>query len=170
MRMNKIITLVSVLICLYLLSSCAATSPREKMLIGTWKGLKATTYVSQTTGVQAAAKTKAADTVNAGKQKGDGKQGTAMSNERKDVKLRRMIETVTQTTLTFNEDRTCVISAPRKNVTGTWKLKKKGTILVVKVEETGEKNTLELVSVKDSIATAIQRTSAGDLMVHYGKQ
>ncbi len=170
MRMNKLFTLISVLISVYIITSCAATLPREKMLAGTWEPQKIVPYVSNKQRGPVIVSTKNTDTTNLEKQKTENKSTSAAVNERQAEQIQHFIGAQMRTTMKLNADKTCEIQLPEKLINANWKLKKKGTILVIRNSESGKKNSLELVFVNDTTAMAIQRSNVGDFIVKYRKQ
>ena len=170
MRINKLITLISVMFSVYIIMSCATTHPREKMLVGTWKPHKAAPYFPNTHGAPAITGMKVADTTNTGKQKEEKESNSAFLDEKQAVQIQHVIETQMRTTMKINANKTCEIQFPGKLINATWKLKKNGTNLIVKDAESGQKRTLEFVFINDTTSMAIQHTNAGDIIVRYRKQ
>lgn len=170
MRIRKLFTLTSLLISFTLLTAnLQAANPREKKLIGSWQPVKVNPYVSKTP-VTASAKTKITDTTAAGKIKKGTSAITTGEAFRKSEQLKKFMDTQMRTTMKINADGSCLVENPGKKFEARWKLKKKGTNLVIKVPGSGQKVTLELVKITDSTATTIQRMKIGDVVVNYRKQ
>ena len=171
MRINRLITLISVTISIYIITSCSATQPRENMLIGTWKPEKVSPYTSP--GKQkssAIAGKKAADTTNAKLQNEETMASTTVADEKQADKLDHTMGLQMRATMKFNADKTCNIQFPGKLINASWKLKKKGTSLIVKDLGSDRKWTLKFVFLNDTTSMAIQQTDAGDIIVRYRKQ
>ena len=167
MRITKLFTIISVVIPIYLITSCATTQPREKLLVGTWTTHKAAPYLPNKKGVPAITGMKVTDTTNATKHK-TGNEVTA--DERQARQLQRFIDRQMRTTMKLNADKTGEIFFPGLTVNVKWKLKKNGKIMMVKDIESNQKKNLEFIFVNDSAAMAIQPTDAGDIIVRYRKQ
>jgi len=168
--MNKLFTLISVIIFVYIMTSCAATQPREKQLVGTWRSNKVSPYVSKDQQILSTNTKKITDTTNVAKHGTENKSTTSFSDKRQAEQFQHFIDVQMRTTMKFNADKTGEIQFPGKTINAKWKLKKKGTILVVRDLDSGQKRSLELVFLHDTSAMAIQRTNFGDIIVRYSKQ
>ena len=63
-----------------------------------------------------------------------------------------MIQSELHSTMTVNADKTAIKEYPRKTVHATWKLKNKGTNLLVNSKETGKKMTFYILHINDTSA------------------
>jgi hypothetical protein len=169
MRICKPVTLILIVVSFYFISSCSSTSPREKMLIGTWRPHKIAPYVPNNPGPAAITGMSTPDSTKSGKQK-TGTTKTATPDKGQQAQLQRLIDQQMRTTIKINANKTCEIKSRENTKSATWKLKKNGTNLVIKEDETGHKGTLEFVFINDTTAMAIQRTKAGDIIIRYRKQ
>jgi|GEM_PF-6002044 len=170
MRIMKLFTLFSFVITLFFVTSVSAMNQREKMLIGSWKPVKIAPYV-QSTHHDAVAKTKKVADTSSIVKKDTGKETIAAKDAKKKAdQLQHYMDTQMRTTFTLNADKTCKIQNPGKAIEGKWKLKKKGSCLVIKVPGMTQSGTLELVTLSDTVAMAIQRTNLGDMIIRYRKQ
>jgi hypothetical protein len=172
MRMNKLFTLITIVISATIITSCATTQPREKLLVGTWIPLKVDSYVSPYQKVSAIPekKVKVTDTTTTEQQNTELTSAAASAEEKKAKQLEHFFGTQIRTKIKVNADKTCEIQAPGKSTNATWKLKKKGTILAIKETVSGKKRILELVQLNDTSAMIIQRTKTGDFIARYRKQ
>ena len=170
MRIKKLFTLFSFIITLFFVTSVSAMNQREKMLVGSWKPVKIAPYVQNKHNDPVVKTRKVADTT-AGVKKDTGKETIAVKDAKKKAdQLQHYMDTQMRTTFTLNADKTCRIQNPSKEIEGKWKLKKKGSSLVIKVPGMTQNGTLELVTLNDTVAMAIQRTNLGDMIIRYRKQ
>ena len=170
MRIKKLFTLIFIMISAYIITSCAATQPREKMLVGTWTPLKVSPYVPNNQKLPAITGKKVTDTKTSGKQNSEQTPSAADTDEKKEKQIEHHLDLMMRTTLKINVDKTCVIQSPGKSINAKWKLKNKGTNLIIKEHESGKIRTLELVLLNDTAAMVIQRTIAGDFIARFRKQ
>lgn len=153
-----------------ILVSCSTTNPRSKLLIGTWKAHKASPYYPSGKEPVIITDAKVADSTFASGGEEPKQKGTAGADEAKMARLQRIVEVQQQTTIKINADKTGEVTLPGRTLQTTWKMKSKGTNLIVKDIESGQKRTLEFVFINDTSAMAIQNTEAGDIIVRYRKQ
>lgn len=153
-----------------ILVSCSTTNPKSKLLIGTWKAHKASAYYP--TGKEPIAIPEMNNTDSTQKTVIETRvpKGADVDDEVKMGRLRRIIDAQQQATIKINADKTGEVIFPGRTLQTTWKMKKKGTNLIVKDIESGQKRVLEFVFINDTIAVAIQNTEAGDIIVRYRKQ
>jgi len=168
MKMNRLISSLSIILITVLFFSCVTTSSRTKQLVGKWKPVKIEN-----------ASVPANKTVLAGKRvqdslgasQGQVKQDsaiTALSIAEK--RLDHLIQTEMRSSMQLNADKTAEMTFRGKTVKGTWKMKKKGTILSAKNPDTGRSLELEVVKVNDTSAVMYEKTKDGKLRITYHKE
>ena len=148
--------------------ACAATSPRQKLLVGKWKPVKAEN-ASIPENKKAIAKLVVPDTLNP-KQNETKPDSLAAPPSKDEMKLTHMIQTEMRTSLQLNADKTALRFYHGKSMNATWKLKKQGTILTAKNSESGNKVDLEIVRLNDTSATVIERFPYGSIRITYHKE
>lgn len=169
--MNRILTVLTIVLIASLVTSCASMQPNQKKLIGTWKVVKIEKYnipsVPAQTSSAASSASKASKTTAA---PSDTSASASAQAAKFEEKLAKMIRTEEHSLLIFNADKTAVKETPGKTMHATWKLKKKGTHLVVDVKESGKKMDIDILHINDTSITAITKLPVGGLKVTYRKQ
>jgi hypothetical protein len=169
MKINRLFTLAYILIAVSIITSCSTTSPTEKLLVGTWKTIKAAAYEPNGK-TPANSGIKVTDSTGAIKQQpATPSSPEALAEQRKAQQLERAISTQMRTTMTLKANKTAIVTIPGKSIDFKWKLNKKGNVLTLKNLETGKKGELKFVFVNDSAAMAVHSSKAGDMVIRYGK-
>ena len=181
MNMKRLLTLFFAFTFAFLIISCATFQPNQKRLVGTWKAVSVEKYnipnlktatqntpqvvPDRKTGTNTGTNTTTATTIvvdtNASSQ--------VPEKSRAEKVLARMIENEKTSTLTINADKTALKESPGKTVHATWKLKKKGTQLLIATKETGKKMTVEIQKITDTSAVVLETLPIGGLKVTYHK-
>jgi hypothetical protein len=164
--MKRLVTLFFALTVAFLISSCSTTL-NQKKLIGTWKAVKIERYnipnlAVQPAGGAANAKPNASETTDS--------TGTTKQLSKAEEQLRRLIKTEQRSTLTINPDKTAVKEIPGKTIHVTWKLKSKGTKLLINNKENGKKSTIEILAINDTSAVIVETLPIGGLKVTLKKE
>ncbi|MCX6244978.1 MAG: hypothetical protein NTU98_09765 [Bacteroidetes bacterium] len=165
--MNRILTVLIVVLIASVGTSYAGTHPNQKKLIGTWKAVKVERYnmpsmpaqASSTASPASKAKATPGDTVSAANQA-----------KKMEEQLARIIQVEERSTLTINADKTAVKEVPGKTIHAKWKLKNKGTKLIVDLQETGKKMNIDILRINDTSIVVVTNLPVGGLKVTYKKQ
>jgi hypothetical protein len=169
--MNKLFVPVIFIISVFLITSCSSLSKQEKLLVGTWKPVKASPFQENTKTYPVAVAPPATDSTTGELHvKPVAKSQEQLLEEKKERDLQRIIEQQMKTTLKLNADRTCIVETPGKTINGKWKLKNKGSVLFVKTEATGKKISLDMKMINDTSAMAVSKTKSGDISIKFRKQ
>ena len=165
--MKKLLTLFFVCTVAFLVSSCATSYPNQKKLIGTWKVIKIEKYDIPSVAVANAATAQKAKTGDVH----DTSSAVAVSElSKRDKVINRMMEKELHSSLTINKDQTAVKELPGKTVHATWKLKNKGTRLLIDSKEEGKKMTIDILHINDTSAVVLENLPVGGLKVTYKKE
>ena len=169
--MNRILTILIVVLIASMGSSYAGTHPNQKKLIGTWKTVKVERY--NIPNLQAQAASSASNSSTAPKTKatqGDTTaQNAAVQAKKMEEQLARIISTEERSTLTINADKTAIKEVPGKTIHAKWKLKNKGTKLIVDLKESGKRMDIDILKINDTSIVAVSNLPVGGLKVTYKK-
>jgi hypothetical protein len=162
--MNRILTVLTIVLIASMVTSCATMQPNKKKLIGTWKIVKFERYnipnlPAQTTSTAQKAKTAPGDTASA-----------TLDASKMEEQLARLIKIEGSSTLTINANKTAVKEFRGKTSHAKWKLKNKGTRLLVDFKESGEKLTIDILHINDTSIVAFSNLPIGGFKVTYKKQ
>jgi hypothetical protein len=165
MNMRRLLSLFVVTTFIFLISSCAV-QPIQKRLIGTWKPVKVEPIIvpgTQEQVVQKVQETKSnkLDTVDY--------QAKPREITKADEQKERMIQSELRSTMTVYANKTAIKEYPGKTVHATWKLKNKGTNLLVNTKETGKKITFNILHVNDTSAIFTATSPVGRYKITYKK-
>jgi hypothetical protein len=171
MKIYKPITLIAFISMIVLANSCFITHPNEKMIIGKWKPVKVEKFNPPVTDSAAIASlsssTPKTDSVSL--KKGKNIQGK-LTPAQMENQLNRMAVTEERTPLqVYSEKKKFVKQYPGKTVTGTWKMKKKGTQIHAKADESGKKQTLNIEQISDTSFVVLEHFPYGDIRITYHK-
>jgi hypothetical protein len=158
MNMKRAVTLFFAFTFALLVTSCATTS-NQKKLIGTWKAIKIERYNIPNL---AASATGEAKTVKSSATTPDS-TGAPRPVSKAEEQLNRLIKMEQRSTLTLNADKTAVKEIPGKTIHATWKLKNKGTRLLVDSKDAGKKMTIEILHINDTSAVVVETLPMGGL-------
>jgi len=100
-----------------------------------------------------------------------GKTGNERKTEQKDpAKVLELLKRLAiNSTLTINPDLTFVLKTPKKEMTGTYKVKRKGKIILGKDKTTKETIKLKVVEVTENTLVVIENFPIGDLKISLRK-
>jgi hypothetical protein len=168
MNMKRLLTVFFIVTIAFLVSSCAVFYPNQKKLIGTWKAVKVEKLeVNVPTATAPAAGTEAKTRTGTG----EAKSSAGLPDSAKvEKQISRMIDNEMKSTLTINADKTAIKEYPGKTVHATWKLKKRGTRLLVNTKETGKKLTLDILHINDTSVIVKATVPYGSMKVTYRKE
>jgi len=162
--MNRILTVLSIVLIASMGSSYAGTHPNQKKLIGTWKAEKIEKYNIPNLPAQSASTASKATAA-----PGDTSVSSSSQAAKFNEQLARMIRTEERSTLTINADKTAVKEVPGKTINAKWKLKKKGTHLTVNIKESGKKMEIDILRINDTSLIAVTNLPIGGLKITYKK-
>jgi hypothetical protein len=172
MKMFKVITLSAFIAMTVFANSCKVIYPNERKIVGKWNPVKIEKIdpaVTPTTSSSARPGSAAKMDTVAGK-KGKNAQGLNPGDSR-DNQLTRMATIEERTSLeVYAEKKMVVKQYPKKTFKGTWKLKKKGMQVQVKEIQTGEKHTIDILSINDTSAVILEKFPFGDIKITYKKE
>lgn len=181
MKNNPLLLLSSLLVGAFLFTSCATTHPNSKLLIGKWKPVSVEKYIDpnavpevstttdnapQTTAAAQPGKTRAADSSRVGT-KANVQPG--QPGQRKDAALERFMKMEERAEFEVFANGAAVKYYYPNPIKAKWKMKSKGTKVVVKGVANDRKFVIEILEITDTKCTVIERTDAGDLKVSYTK-
>jgi len=167
MNRNRIFTICTLAVSIIVLASCGITShPNEKIIIGTWRPVKAEKVVDSSALLAAGsmAGTSAAKQSKDGRPAGDGGAG------RKDAALDRLVQSEMRATLEIFANKTCVKNFPGKPLHATWKMKGKGTRIVARNVENKMKFVIEILEIDKEQIVILEHARAGDIKITYQRQ
>jgi hypothetical protein len=164
--MKRILPLFFVLVIGLLISSCAV-QPVQKRLIGTWKAVKIEPFTLTGTPI-----TISENIRNGPRDRHDSTDLQPKPNNPSKVEqqVERMVQSELRSTMTVNENKTAIKEYPGKTVHATWKLKNKGTTLVVKTKETDKTMTLYIQHITDTSAVFTTTSPVGKFKITYKKE
>jgi hypothetical protein len=167
MTLNKYLNLVGFLIAIGILASCAiAPHPNEKIIVGTWRPVKAEKIVDSSA-LQAAATLAG----NSGqKQSKDGRPAGDGGASRKEATLDRLVQSEMRATMEIFANHTAIKNFPGKPLHATWKMKGKGTRIVAKNVENKMKFTIEILEINKEQIVVIEHAPVGDVKITYERQ
>ncbi len=167
MKRNIIFTFFAIALAIIALSSCSITShPNEKLIVGTWRPVKAEKIFD--TAALIAAAGMSGDTV---RQKSkQGRPGTEGAAGRKEAKLDRLVQTEMLATMEIFANKTAVKNFPGKPLNATWKMKGRGTRIVAKNVETKMKFVIEILEINKERIVVIEHTPLGEVKIVYERQ
>jgi hypothetical protein len=166
MNMKRLLTVFFIVTIAFLVSSCAVFYPNQKKLIGTWKAVKVEKLeVNVPTAQAPAAGTEAKTRTGEGKSSAGGPDSAKIEKQ-----ISRMIDNEMKSTLTINADKTAIKEYSGKTIHATWKLKKRGTRLLVNTKETGKKLTLDILHINDTSVIVKATVPYGSMKVSYRKE
>jgi hypothetical protein len=164
MNMKRLLPLIFPLTIVLLISSCAI-QPIQKRLIGTWKVVNVDpiyfTNLQEKIAYVQKHKNDKIDTVT--------NQAKQLEISKAEDQRERMIQSELHSTLTVNSDKTAIKEYPGKTVHAKWKLKDKGTNLVVKTKESGKTITFHIQHLTDTSALFTATSPAGKYQISYKK-
>ena len=172
MNVYKIFPLLAFISLIVVANSCKVTYPNEKLIIGKWKPVKVeksfdTSYL-KAQGTQLPKSAVAMDTASQKKGKKSSSQAPAVN---KDNQLIRLAQSEERSSFEMiSENKQVLKHYPGKTISGTWKMKKKGTRIVVKGKENGKKFTIDILDINDSTLVAKEQFPFGLLKVTYHKE
>jgi hypothetical protein len=176
MKKNNTFTALIVFCSMILLASCATVHPNQALLPGTWKVTSIEKYVDPNAPVKTASETAAATAKQAPRVKpGDstakgGVSPALQEPPRTEDLIRRMIMVEERSSLIINPNGTAAKQYPGKVIKATWKMKKKGTRIVVKEMSTKQKWQFDILEISDKRAVLLRRSEYGDFKIVYVKQ
>lgn len=172
--MKRILTVLFTITVAIFFTSCATVYPNQKLIIGTWKTVKAEKYdipgSAGATGKTAATKTPTNKTPESDlalhSTTAPVTDSTVAVKEpsKAEQQLARLIQSESRSTLTVNADKTAVKEYPGKTVHGTWKMKSNTRLQVVS-KETDKKMLIDIQSINDSIVVIKEPLPIGGLKV-----
>jgi hypothetical protein len=155
----------------FIISSCAVNHEVEKKLVGKWNPVNAENLTPQAP-VATTTQYVVHDTSTTGTPKKDTTITLPVPSAGKAAKIERAMANEMNSPVLISiadNQRTLEKYYPGKTVKGTWKLKKNGKRLAVKITETGKNYTLDIVSLTDSTTVVIEKLPVGDLQIKYAK-
>ena len=162
--MKRLLPLIFPLTIVLLISSCAI-QPIQKRLIGTWKVVNVDpiyfTNLQEKIAYVQKHKNDKIDTVT--------NQAKPMEITKAEAQKERMIQSELRSTFTVYADKTAIKEYSGKTVHAKWKLKDKGTNLVVKTKESGKTITFHIQQLTDTSALFTATSPAGKYKISYKK-
>ena len=165
--MKQLLTLLFAFTVAFLISSCAVLQPNQKYLIGTWKAVKVEPYNSPKPPSNTIANAQNNKNSAGGKVDSTEVAKQLLKTERQ---LTRLTFTELNTTLTINANKTAIKEFRGKTEHAKWTLKDKGTRLLVDTKETGQKLTMDIQHINDTIAVVLEDSPIGALKIAYKKE
>lgn len=178
MKRYSLLFLPSLLVGAFLFTSCATTHPNSKLLIGKWKPVSVEKYVDPndvpdvtntndnaptTAATIQPAKTRAADSSRSGG------NSNVQPGQRQSAALDRLIRMEERAEFEVFANGAAVKYYYPNPIKAKWKMKAKGTKVVVKGVANDRKFVIEIFEITDNSCTMIERTEVGDLKVKYTK-
>jgi hypothetical protein len=164
MNMKRLLPLIFPLTVVFLISSCAI-QPIQKRLIGTWKVVNVDPIyfanLQEKIAYVQELKSDKIDTVT--------NQAKPMEITKAEAQKERMIQSELRSTFTVYADKTAIKEYSGKTVHAKWKLKDKGTNLVVKTKESGKTITFHIQHLTDTSALFTATSPAGKYQISYKK-
>jgi len=173
MKMKRILILLLTVTVVFLISSCATTSPSQKYLIGTWKPVNIEKYNLPVHS--------RSDAGNEGKTN-PGTKGTTSSsdkdrqtyNERKQNAREELRSSLTfysdnTSSLTFKANKTAIKESEGKTVNAKWKLTNHGTRLQINRKEPAEITTYDIIQINDTTAVVSESFSVLSMRITFKK-
>jgi hypothetical protein len=167
MNKKSILTIFTIAIAAYILSSCSVTShPNEQTIIGKWKPVKVE-KVLDSAAMKAEASLKG-DTPG----QNPPKPGTSAvegggANTRQEANLDRLVQSEMRAIMEIFPNHTAVKNFPGKPLNATWKMKGKGKRIVAKNVENKMKFTIEILEISKEQITVIEHAPVGDIKIVY---
>ncbi|MFZ4522250.1 MAG: hypothetical protein ACOYNC_11115 [Bacteroidales bacterium] len=167
MSQNRHFNLLSFLVAILILASCAVIShPNEKIIVGIWKPVKVEKIVDS-------AALKAAVAQGAASGQKQGKAGVPAAEggvSRQEASLDRLAQSELRTTMEIFSNKTALKNYPGKPLRATWKMKGDGTRIVAKNVETKSKVVLEILEISKVQIVVLEHAHMGDLKITYERQ
>ncbi len=164
--MKRLLTLFFVFTVAFLISSCTIQR-NQKYLIGTWKAVKVEPYNSPKPPSNTIANAQNNKNSAGGKVDSTEVAKRLLKTERQ---LTRLTFTELNTTLIINANKTATREFRGKTEHAKWTLKDKGTRLLVDTKETGQKLTMDIQHINDTIAVVLEDSPIGALKIAYKKE
>lgn len=165
--MKRLLNLIFVGIVVFLISSCVTLQPNEKYLIGTWKAIKVEKYNTPNTPSNAVTNTQ-------NSKNNTGEKMDSLSIARQLLTAERQFTRQTFTELTSTiiiyANKTATKEFRGKTEHAKWKLKDKGTCLLINSKETGKKLTIDIQHINDTSAVVVKNSPIGNLKITYKKE
>ncbi len=161
-----------ILITAFVISSCATNKKVEKMLIGKWNPVLAENLKPLPTPGPDSVTIKVDTSTEEGTRK-ETNLTLPSRPEKKTEQLERLLSNEMRSPILIAIDSNKHIVEkyfPGKTVTGTWKLKKNGTRVAVKMNETGRKLTMNILELTDSTAIITEKLPPVELRIKYRKE
>ena len=165
--MKQLLTLLFAFTVAFLISSCAVLQPNQKYLIGTWKAVKVEKYNFPNTKTNTAANTQNSKNSTGEKMDSLSIARQLLTAERQ---LTRLTFTELKSTIIINANKTATKEFRGKTEHANWKLKNKGTCLLINSKETGKKLTIDIQYINDTSAVVVEDSPIGDLKITYKKE
>jgi len=163
---NILLTLSAFVFILLLTGSCATTHPNEKILVGTWKAVKVEKIVDT---LNLSAK-------NISKKTPSRKNVTTPKSETQEIAyskgmeaLDRFVKNEMNSTMVISPDKTAIRTFRGREAKVTWKMKGKGTRVVIKNPELGKTYVMEILSINKEEIVALVSSPIADIKLTYKK-
>jgi len=160
------------------LSSCVTTHPNEKLLIGEWKPVKSEKCFTEAEEAQfQKAVASGSTTAQKSPKKEEKPAGSPTENpggstgEVKDLQtqLNRAIQVESRTPIVINPDKTAVKFYQARTVKATWKLRKKGTVIIAKDLVKKDKYRIDIQEIGENQLVLVEHMPIGGIKVTYTK-
>jgi hypothetical protein len=172
MKIKHLSAFSMMIVIAFIASSCSVNHEIEKKLVGKWnpvnaENLTAASSVPEPTEVKVKVDTSTEEGV-----RKESEVTVAAQRSEKGQKLDRILANEMRSQLKVsieNDQRLVEKYYPGKTIKGTWKLKKQGKRIAVKIPDTGRKLTLDIVSITDSTFTVFEKMDLGQVKISYIK-
>jgi hypothetical protein len=156
----------------FIISSCAINHEVEKKLVGKWNPVTVENLTPESSPPEPTQTTVKVDTSTEVGVRKESEVTVAAVRSEKGQKFDRMMANEMRSPVMLsieNNKRLIEKYFPGKTVKGTWKLKKNGKRIAVKVTETGRQLTMDILSLTDSTVVVFEKLPLGELKVKYAK-
>ncbi len=172
MKINHLSAFSMLLMLSLIISACATNHEVEKRLIGKWNPVTVENLTPQSA-QSPKTQTIKVDTSTSGDTPKVIELTLPANPDKKGAKIERAMANEMNSPVIIsmtNDQKTVEKNFPGKTVKGSWKLKKNGKCILVKVEKTGKTFTLDIISLTDSTAVVLEKLSFAEFKVKYAKQ
>lgn len=172
MKIKQYSAISMLLVLSFVISSCAINHEVEKKLLGKWKPVSAENLTPQSAPTEPTQTKVKVDTSTEEGVRKETEVTVAAQRSEKGQKFDRMMATEMNSPVKLyieNNKRLVEKYFSGKTVKGTWKLKKNGKRIAVKVTDTGRKVTWDIMSLTDSTVVVQEKLPFGELKIDYAK-
>lgn len=190
MKMKQWVLPGFILVVAVFFSSCVTIHPNEKLIVGEWKPVKVEKFFtpeeeeqlknaqSQSTGTRPPAEVEkpAAATGNTSfsttpppPTPDQGRGGERAGGRNPEAELNKRMQVESRSNMMIFRDKTLEKFYREKTVEGTWKLKGKGSVLVIKVPERREIYRVDIIKIAEDSLVVVGTLPIGGIKITYEK-